>query len=60
MNEEQAAYDAGQPRRSEVDDVEHIGDVIQQMIEDGPWRHLAPAIRTNGNPGTRTGRRDHE
>ena len=53
MTEEQAGYDAHDPRQREVDGVEHIGDVIQRMIDSGTWRHLAQAApaNSNGHPG---------
>lgn len=48
MTEVKPGYDADNRQGRELDGVQRIGDVIQQMIEDGPLRHLAPAVRING------------
>lgn len=48
MTEENPRYDAHNPHPRDLDGVQQIGDVIEQLIEDGPLRHLAPAVRTNG------------
>lgn len=60
MTEEKPRYDVNSQRRRDLDGVQHVGDVIQQMIEDGPWRHLAPAVRDNGsNDHDRRDRHSH-
>lgn len=60
MTEEKPRYDANEAQSRDLDGVQHVGDVIQQMIEDGPWRHLAPAVRANGNGDrARTDRHGH-